>query len=80
MTRDAALWRTSRRDLAAAVALLAARGPIPGTDAAAALGWTLARWWAAISRGLGLWDVTARGLVLTAKGRRFLARLAPDPS
>ena len=50
--------------------LLAARGPLPGEDAAAALGWTLERWWAAVGAANEFFDVTGKGYVLTAAGRR----------
>src|SRR5205814_5391180 len=56
-------------DLLAVARLLAAREPIPGAEAAAALGWSADRWWGVVGRASGLFDVTGRGWVLTAAGR-----------
>lgn len=53
--------------------LLAARGPIPGAEAAAALGWSDDRWWAVVGTASGLFDITGKGWVLTAAGRAFMA-------
>lgn len=70
--------RPAPADLAAArrtvAGFLAGRGPVPGWVAAAALGWSLDRWWAAVA-GTRWFDVTGKGWVLTAEGH---AALQPD--
>jgi len=56
-------------DRRAVARLLADRGPIHGDAAAAALGWTRDRWWAAVA-GFGHWFlVTGKGWVVTPAGR-----------
>ena len=51
-----------------------AAGPVHGADAAAGLGWTLTRWWGVLWRFRGHWAITGKGLVLTERGRRAVAR------
>jgi len=48
--------------------LLAGREPIPGAEAAAALGWPLGKWWTVVS-GSNWFEVGGRGWVLTGAGR-----------
>jgi len=49
--------------------LLADRQPIPGDEAAVALGWTVERWWDAVSRYAEWFDFTGKGWILTEEGR-----------
>src|SRR5687768_4990942 len=70
-------YRVRPGDRLAVARLLAARGPVPGSEAAAALGWSLDRWWAAVGWAADLFDVTGRGWVLTTAGHAFLASGGP---
>lgn len=58
------------RDRRAVCRLLAERGPMAGDDIAAALGWTLSRWWKAFETEGSLFKIEGKGIDLTAKGRR----------
>lgn len=49
--------------------LLAARGPLPGDEAAAALGWTADRWWQVVSRSSDWFELTGKGWALAPAGR-----------
>ena len=68
-------------DRLAVAQLLASRGPIPGDEAAAALGWTIDRWWAAVGTRVEWFDLTGKGWILTDAGRQAVGdRPAPrDP-
>jgi hypothetical protein len=60
-------------DRLAVARLLATHGPVPGDEAAAALGWSTARWWDVVGRSGEWFDVTGRGWVLTDAGRAAVA-------
>jgi hypothetical protein len=55
-------------DRMAVARLLAEHEPLPGNEAAAALGWSLERWWAAAG-GYEWFVVTGKGWVLTPSAR-----------
>jgi hypothetical protein len=57
-------------DRVAVARLLAGKGPLAGNDSAAALGWSLERWWAAVWQTERWFQVTGKGYVLTPAGRR----------
>jgi hypothetical protein len=55
-------------DRLAVAELLADQSPLPGTTAAAALGWTLDRWWRAVERYTGWFGLTGKGWVILPAG------------
>jgi hypothetical protein len=65
-------------DRLAVARLLASHGPVPGDEAAAALGWSTARWWDVVGRSGEWFDVTGRGWVLTDAGRAAVAGQSPQ--
>jgi hypothetical protein len=78
---DTALSRTENgamgADRKAVARLLAARQPIQGDDARAALQWDRNRWWAAVA-GCELFVLTGKGWTLTQEGRLAVAVLGPE--
>ena len=64
-------------DRLAVARLLAARGPTPGDEAAAALGWTADHWWEVVGRACEWFDLTGKGWRLTDAGRRVTADEGP---
>jgi hypothetical protein len=60
---------TGSADRTKVAQLLATRGPLPGDEAAAALGWTLDRWWQTVGNAGEWFEITAKGWVLTPAGR-----------
>ena len=55
-------------DRRAVAGLLAAKGPLPGDDAAGALGWSAERWWAVVGGTDDWFALTGKGWTLTKEG------------